>query len=265
MDNLEDYFLREKLAVYYPTKDKINKKYENDNFVRAFEEFLLEEGPLSEYEIIYPDDYPEGTHAILNEKGRFFDGQEVKTEKAAETKKTSFFSNEGIIQSNDTVEDLDISDDLLILDTDEGVSVDNLVLDNESELSSIDQLMLLEMEDGDLFGDTSAYYYFETDLNDDNTSKIDQEDVIEHPEKYIKMYESFSSNVRISADKLIINFFKVNSDVREQVKAYLNTYKVDKDTLGSLEVIIKIGNNLNSTGIYVKGYDIQTLQNLFVA
>lgn len=266
MDNLEDYFLREKMAVYYPSKAKINKKYENDNFVRAFEEFLLEEGSLDEYEIIYPDDYPEGTHAVLNRNGRFFDGQLVEKVEENKSQKTSFFEDSTETSKAKKSEDeIEIPDDLLVIDTDEGISVDNLVLDGESELSSIDQLMLLEMEEGELFGDTSAYYYFETDLSANNSTQIDHEDVMEHPDKYIKMYDSFSAHVRVSSNKLILNFLKVDENTRKTVRDYLAAYTVDGETLGSLEIVIKIGNNLDNTGIFVKGYDIQTLQNLFVA
>lgn len=262
MDKLEDYFLREKLAVYYPSREKPNKKYENDTFVRALEEFLLQEGPLDEYEIIYPDDYPEGTHAVLNKSGRFFGEIRPQVEAELSNTKTSFF-NEDIKKENN---DLQLDDNILSLDIDTSLGLDdNTILDDEVELSSVDQLMLLEIEEGDLFGDTSAYYYFDTDLSDNTSDSIDTEDVLSHPEKYIKMYDSFSSNIRISSDKLIINFLNVNEVTREKVKQYLNNYLVTKETLGALEVIIKIGGHLNNTNLFVKGCDVKALQNLFVA
>ena len=68
MANMEDYFLRERMSVYYKVpktwKKPDFKMYENDGFIRAFEQYALAEGSFDEYKILLPKDYPLGTTEI---------------------------------------------------------------------------------------------------------------------------------------------------------------------------------------------------------
>lgn len=255
MAGLQDYFIREKLGVYYPlpqdkSRGSINKKFEDDAFVRSFEEFLIKEGTLEQYEIIYPEGYYFGERGILTKQGRL-----QKDETISETDaKTSYFTNE-ISKEPKLVNGAPIFD----LDFDDDLDLENENLDQIN--LSLDALKLYEFEEGvDLFGTSELLYQSFV-----NRSEIlsEQEDIEQHPEKYIKIYDSYSSKVRVASNGLYLDFGGVPQSNRESILKYLNSFAVESDTLGAIEIVIKKGNFYDKTGVFVKDYSITDLQEQF--
>lgn len=261
LNGLEDYFLREKISVYHkplPGRKVFGSKvYEDDKFLAALETFIATNGTLDEYTIIYPDNYP-GTKKAKITKDSYTpileddttSLQVSQTEATSNLETTSLFS-----EDNSSNEVADISDINLDLD-DELFNVEE-----SGDISSVDALILLEENEGELFGDTAAYYYLDNEsLSDDE--KANQLDIIDHPDKYIQIYDSFSNKVRVSADKLILDYTGVPRGVRNSINEYLDSCKTSKEDIGSVSIVIKIGPNLDNTHSYVKGYDLKTIQSL---
>ncbi len=257
LDNLEDYFLREKISVYFrPLKGRtVDKKYDDDKFLAALESFIVEAGNLDKYTVLYPDNKP-GIHKAYISKNGYSDTTDVADKIQESTTTTSFFTAEEKLAS--IVSDLD---SLLSDEVDEQSSKD---IDNFNEISSVDALAMLEAEeDFELFGDASAYYYFDdtpADLPKSETYEF--EDMLNNPDKYIKLYDSFSNKVRITSDKLILNYTGVSKETRKDLEDYLVNFQVPEGTLGASTVVVKIGSNLQNEHIYIKDYDLQQIQRI---
>lgn len=268
LDNLQDYFLREKISVYFSPLPgrKVNKNYADDKFLASLERFIVESGPLDQYTILYPDDYGDVKEATIT-KDSYTLGS-VASEQAI-TGDSILAVTDLFDSDNQTITDInnvDVIDfDLNIDDMDFMSDTQDFSNFNEEthDMSSIDALAMLEAEENfELFGDTSMYYYFETPAQTDDKEKFEDEDILVNPDKYIKLYDSFSNKVRVASDKIILNYTGVSTNVRERVKDYLDTCHVPEGTLGAISVVIKIGNNLENKHFYIKDYDVKTLQDI---
>lgn len=243
INNLTDYFLRGKMALYYePVKSKddpIDKKYENDVFIRGFEKFLMTEGERDSYTIIYPDDYPLGRYGKLTKEGREF---------IDESGITTFFVNynEPVQEDSIVVDDVDLFDNDL-----------NLFGDGLDDLDTFDALDILESDDEEL----SAPVYFYAP-NGVSVEKNEFEKMEENPEEFIKLYDTELTKIRVESRRIVLDITDIPYEERYKVRDYCNQFTVDSGEIGAVEVVFKIGVNYRDTGVYIRGYSLKDLRDI---
>lgn len=240
ISNLTDYFLRGKMSLYYePSKnsnDPINKNYENEMFIRGFEKFVMTEGTKECYTIIYPDDYPLGRYGKLTKDGReFIDESGVTTFFVNYTAPTS--------QGEDELIDDDLGFELLSSDFE--------------DLDTFGALDILEEDDEEL--SAPVYFYMPQGVR---AEKDEFELMEDNPEEFIKIYDTELTKVRVEKSRIVLDLTDIPYDDRSKVADYCNQFAVEEGTLGSLEVVFKIGINYRNTKTYIRGYSLKDLKEL---
>jgi len=250
LDKCKDYFVLDKVSVYFPLPEdgshgKLIKKYDNDKFIRGFEEFILATGKHDNYLFIYPEDYPEGTMANLSDRGREFLGKEGNNLQIFLSKDEV----EDIKKSKDTNMDLDLD-----FDMDEEYEEDDMAGDMFTDVR-LDALFKYELdeEEDNLFNNEGVFVYTHRSLevvDDDEGS----------PEDYVDIHSTEEDLVRVSNHSIYINIGKINRDVRQDAMDYINKYAVSTEELGSVEIVLKTGVDFNYTGVFIKGYNLLELK-----
>lgn len=241
LTNLTDYFLRGKMSLYYePVKSKDDPVlkadvYENDVFIRGFEKFVMTEGILDSYTIIYPDDYPLGKYGRLTKDGREF---------IDETGTTTFFVN--YTKPNEPVAE-DFEDDLTF----------DFFGDSVGDLDTFDALDILEEDDEEL--SAPVFFYMPNGISQE---KDEFELMEENPEQYVKLYDTELTKVRVERHRIVIDLTDIPYEDRSKVADYCNKFAVSKDELGAIEVVFKIGINYRNTNVFIRNYSLKELKEL---
>jgi len=241
LENTEDYFILDKISVYWPIEKKFKKiqndkekTYNNTKFIRSFERFALELNIKNEYSIIYPKDYPLGIYGkITKEKRVLYNEDNIIT---------LIQNTTDIKQEGNLITDLNLN-----LDTEMNFDLDlNL---NENVLFEDINASLSELSLYDSFSyEGSAVYYF-NDIN-----KMEINDIEINRDKYINTnFNNTDKTIQFLKDEIIINNNDIKVNGLEAIKEYLIKYKSNK--LGSLPVYIRNGDKVETLGFNVKGYN----------
>lgn len=248
LENLQDYFLRGKLPLYFPPSVKANKDYENDAFIKALESFCLGLGYHEEIEVIYPDDYPEGKRAFVSKDKR------------------AFIGDDGVIM-REVVIQTPVKDDSLV-DTEINLDFgENDGLSLSLDMDTLDMLDMLETDDAEHGIDDSFYsgpIYFCYDRRTsgpvDDSDKIDVDNMLDS--EYIQMYGIGSSKVVVEMFRLVLDIDDCTDEQKENLMNYCNSIAVSEDSVGAREIVFKLGINVINTGCYVGEYSLEKLKEL---
>lgn len=276
LDKATDYFILDKVSVYYPlpsdkSRGSVNKKYDNDAFIRGFEEFVLANLNHESYNFIYPDDYPEGKTAIVSKAGRIFNNGQAEeivvkevVQPVVSSKNTSSSSDDLdsvmlLFSEMDNQNELDLNLDLDLDNLDDSDDNDVVDLDIYKD-QRLNSLAIYEMEEG--LSDDGLFDNFNIFIDTSEMKKEEQDiwkEYEEHPEEFNTVYSTTDSLVRVSSTELYINIGKVDYKNYSKVVDYLNNFAVAKGTLGSLRLVLKEGREYNYTDVYLKNYDLNEL------
>lgn len=290
IDNTSDYFLIDKMSLYYQlpkdgSKGGLIDKYDEDKFIRSFEEFILKHGKHESYTIIYPDNYPLGKYGKLTKTERVIsaepdmDKNSVTTfftfkDKIVEEIKDETPEVEESFQETDMLLNLDLeldssiyvdsksTDDLLSLNLGKEDDDKNDWENGEFESDSLTALFLYESleenEDGDLFNDSGV----SIGSVDYSEYKARMEAEEKDPNSYFSREDFRLRVLKVSSVALYVNVELIEKDGREELMNYINSFIVEKGTLGSVQVVLRLGTNINETGVFIKDYDIEVLRNM---
>ena len=266
MENLTDYFVRDKISLYHPTpkhKGTISKDYEDDYFIRSLEEFVLKNTKLNAHVIVYPDDYPQGKTAILTDRSRSFMDENQKVTLLEEYKEEvkqvveTTVDNVELEMDLDLGGDLDFSlDEIEFEDTEEFMEIADYT---SSDSMSVNMLRMFEMEEDEEGGifNNAVYYVAQFD-----NIRSEQEDINMNPEKYNKVYDELTTKVRLTANKLTVDVTDLGRERSLKLVDFINNCVTDKKDLSAIEFVKKIGTQYDNTGIYVKDVDVEKLREI---